>query len=211
MAIYYEDYIPRPRLTALNACASFLEGTACKQSYRPTDNAYVFLFEGKEPIGVAWNMNVPARLSVPMRADGLKAFDMMGNPLPVSAEGTGAAVEIPAERPVFLRATGDAESLKKAIAAAQAKDVDTVVVAANPTAGGIEAKVTSRSSGPQDGVVEVVPASGSAPAAQHFQSLGPGESKTFTFALPSKGAAGEVRVRVGNRRMQEVKAPLAGK
>ncbi len=212
-AIYYEDYVPRPRLTALNACASFLEGATCRQSYRPSDNAYAFLFEGAEPTGVVWNMNVPALLILPIAPGRLKAFDMMGNAMEVGSDKGGALLDIPAERPIFLRCgTGDAGALKKAIEKLESQNRDTVLVTEKPTAAGIEVTVTGRSGGAQDGVVELVPAAGNAPAdwpaAQHFQSLGLDASKSFTFVLTRKGAAGEVRVRVGDRRMQEVRTYL---
>ena len=97
-AVYYENYIPRPRLAALAACASFLEGSKCQESHRPSENAYAYLFEGAQPVCVVWNMNAPARLTLPIAPDALQAFDMMGNSLPVAAEKDGAAVEIAAER-----------------------------------------------------------------------------------------------------------------
>ena len=105
---------------------------------------------------------------------------------------------------------GDAGLLKKAIAGLQVTDVEPVVVTASPSAGGVQVKVTNHSPKPQDGVVELMPATGAAPAAQHFHSLASGESASFSFALPAKGAAGQVRVRAGDRQMKEVKTPYPG-
>ena len=54
--IYYENYVPRPRLGALNACASFVEGNTYQKSYTPTGtNIYANLFKGNNAVCVIWN------------------------------------------------------------------------------------------------------------------------------------------------------------
>jgi hypothetical protein len=197
MTVFYEDYIPRPRLVALNACASLLEGTNCRKSYRPSDNAYLFLFGGKQTVCVVWNVNAPTRLSLPIRPDGIKAFDLMGNPVTVEARADGIEVQIPAERPIYLCGTGaDGAVWEKALAAAQVADLPPVVVESRQANGKLAVTVTNQSRTAQDGVVEVVPAG----AAQHFHSLAPGESRVLSFAQ-----SGEIRVRVGDRKIRELK------
>jgi hypothetical protein len=197
MQVFYEDYIPRARLTALNACASLLEGTNCRNSYRPSDNAYLFLFAGKQPVCVVWNMNAPTRLSLPIRPDGIKAFDLMGNPVPVEATADSLTVQIPAERPTYLAGGTDVAAWEKALAAVQVADLAPLAVEARHAGGKLAVTVTNQSPTAQDGIVEVVPAAG---AAQHFHSLAPGESRVLTFAQN-----GEIRVRVGDRLMREWK------
>jgi hypothetical protein len=208
--VFYENYIPRPRLAALDACASFIEGTTFRKAYRPSKNAYAFLFEGDMPVCVVWNMNAPTQLVLPGRPDSLRAFDMMGNALPI----VGSMVEIPAERPTYLRcAAGESEALTKALAAAKAIDAAAVAVTVRPAAGGrgIDVTVTGRAPVAQDGVVEVVPLAGGAPkvlpAPMHFHGLASGQSQTLTLPVRNLADIREVRVRVGDREMQEVKTP----
>ncbi len=197
MTVFYEDYIPRARLVALNACASLLEGTNCRRSYRPSNNAYLFLFARKQPVCVVWNMNAPTRLSLPIRPEGIEALDLMGNPLTVEAAADGLSVTIPAERPTYLcGGSADVAAWEKAMAAAQVADLVPVALAARQANGKLAVTVTNTSRTAQDGVVEVAPAG----AAQHFHSLAPGESRVLTFAQ-----SGEIRVRVGDREMREWK------
>jgi hypothetical protein len=208
-AIYYENYIPRPRLAALNTCASFLEESSCRESYRPSENAYAFVFEGTVPVGVVWNLNAPARVSLAMRPDAVQAFDMMGNALPVVAEKDSAVIQIPAERPAFLKCRAeDSALLMKAVAGMQVKDLDPVVMTARPIAGGVQVTLTGAASSPVDGALDLIPAAGKTPtgwpAAQHFQSLESGKSQEFQFTLPNGAAVGQLRVVCGNRRLQTV-------
>lgn len=197
MTVFYEDYIPRARLVALNACASLLEGVNCRKSYRPSNNAYLFLFGGKQSVCVVWNMNAPTRLSLPMRPEGIKAFDLMGNPMTVEAAADGIEVQIPAERPTYLCGGGaDVATWEKALAAAQVADLVPVAVEARQVNGKLAVTVTNQSRTAQDGVAEIAAAA----AAQHFHSLAPGESRVLTFAQN-----GEIRVRVGDREMRELK------
>jgi len=210
-AVYYENYIPRPHLTALNACASFLEGLKFRKSFQPGRNAQVHLYEGVKPTCVLWNMNMPARCVLPLPMDSVEAFDLMGNPVAIVAEKGGAAVELPTECPMYLRSrSGDAGALEKALAAAQWTDLSPVEVKARPVAGGMEVIVTSRSNALQDGVIEMAPSAGAAakdrPTQAFFHSLAPGESRTIKLAVPAGMGEGRLRVRIGDRLMHEVRA-----
>jgi hypothetical protein len=198
MTVFYEDYIPRARLVALNACAALLEGTTCRKSYRPSNNAYLFLFAGKQPVCVVWNLNSPTRLKLPILPDGIKAFDLMGNPVAVEAAADRLTVQIPAERPTYLcGGSADLAAWEKALAAAQVADLAPVALEARQANGKLAVTVTNQSRTAQDGVVEIVLAAG---VAQHFHSLAPGESRVLTFSQ-----SGEIRIRVGDREMREWK------
>jgi len=214
-AIYYENYIPRARLAALNTCASFLEGSSCRESYRPGEDAYAFLFEGTAPVGVVWNLNAPARVSLAMRPDAVQAFDMMGNALPVVGEKDSAVIQISAERPAFFKCRAeDAALLKKAVAGMQVKGLDPVVIKVTPVAGGVQVTLTGASPSPVDGVLDLIAAGSKEPtgwpAPQRFQSLASGKSQEFRFTLPDGAALGQVRVVCGNRRLQTVTVPYTG-
>ena len=145
-AVFYENYIPRPRLTALNACASFIEGLKYQESLNPDKSTYAHLLKGASAVCVAWNIKAPMRLSLPLPADKVKAFDTMGNPVQVAAEKDRSVVEFPLDRPIYLRCAGDDYALlKNAVAGAEVAYLDPVVVTANASGRGIEVKVTSRS------------------------------------------------------------------
>jgi hypothetical protein len=214
-AVFYEDYIPRPTLAALNACASFIEGLAWQKALNPKPGAYAHLYKGANAVCVAWSVNAPMRLTLPLPSDKFKAFDTMGNPLHAVAANDWTVVEFPADRPIYLQcAGGDYPLLEKAMADAEIAYLDPVIVTANASGRSIEVKVTNRSSTEQDGVVDLLSAAEKMPsgwpAAQHFLSLGPGDSKSFSFAAPDTSAVREVRVRVGDRQMLEVKAAVTG-
>jgi polysaccharide biosynthesis protein PslG len=211
-AIFYENYIPRPRLAALDACASFLEGAAYRKSCQPGKNTHAYLFEGSTPVAVVWNMNLPASLTLSVPSDAVQAFDLMGTPVPLLGSTEGIVVQLPTERPVYLRAkAGQYALLEKALADAKVREEEPVAVSVRPSADGVEVTVTCQSPAAQDGIVEVLPTTGVAPTAQQFDSLAPGENRSFAFTLSNKAAAGQVRVRVGNRQMREVTAALSGK
>jgi hypothetical protein len=166
-------------------------------------------------VGVVWNMNAPARVSLSMRPDAVQAFDMMGNALLVVAEKDSAVIQIPAERPAFLRCgAGDSALLKKAVAGMQVKDLDPVVITASPVVGGVQVTLTGASSSPVDGVLDLIPAASKTPTgwptAQRFQSLTLGKSQTFRFTLPNTAAVSQVRVVCGNRRLQTVTVRYSG-
>ncbi len=209
-AVFYENYIPRARLVALNACASFIEGHKYRKSFRPDKSTYAYLFDGPTAVGVVWNISAPVRLSLPLSSEKLRAFDTMGNALPLAAQKDQTTVECPVDCPIFLRCeSGDYALLEKALADARVEYVAPLAVKANATVGRIEVTMTNSSTAAADGVVDLVSAEEKPPAgwpvAQHFHSLAPGETKTFTFRLPEKSAAREVRVRVGDRQMQKLK------
>jgi hypothetical protein len=214
-AVFYEDYIPRAPLTALNACASFIEGLKYQKSVNPDTATYAHLYKGASAVCVAWNINAPMRLSLPLPADKVKAFDTMGNAVQVASEAGRAVVEFAVDRPAYLQcAADDYALLEKALTDAHVEYLDPVAVTCSASDRGLDVKVTNRSRTAQDGVVDLVSGEEKKPAgwptAQHFQSLGSGESKSFTFAMPEKTAAREVRVRVGDRQMQEVRVSVAG-
>jgi hypothetical protein len=213
--VFYEDYIPRPRLAALNACASFLEGTTYRRSFSSGKHACVHLFEGDAAVCVAWNLDAPARLLLPRPVESLRAFDLMGNEVPVAAGVRGMEVSLAAERPTYLRCrAADRAALEEALAAAKMVDLDAVAVTTRPTAGRVRVTLIGRSRIAQDGVVEVLPSAEAAPpgwpAPQHFHSLALEESRSFDFVLPVNATAREVLVRIGDRDMKELHAACSG-
>jgi hypothetical protein len=214
-AVFYEDYIPRPRLVALNTCASFLEGTTFRRAYRFDNQTYAYLFDGVEPVCVAWHLDATARLDLPIPASSIEAFDLMGNSLPLAASVEGS-LPLPADRPVYLRARvegGQASeryhALEIALAKARVTGTDPITVVTRLTAGPrLQVTITNNGHGLQDGVVELVsPAVAPQPATpQHFNSLAAGANVSFEFMLPEGHGRGEVRVRCGDHEMWEKRA-----
>jgi hypothetical protein len=94
------------------------------------------------------------------------------------------------------------------------QDKAPVAVTARASGRDITVTVTSQSQRAQDGVVEILPSADAAsegwPAPQHFCSLAPAESRSFSIALSGAAAARQVRVRVGDREMREVMAEVTG-
>lgn len=113
-SIFYGAYTPRPRLTALNAAASLIEGCSYKASFSQTPNqTFAHLFEGPgRSVAVIWNSNVAYNLSLKVtsaEAAAIQVFDTMGNEMmeslnPPVSDTEGLTVTSAAERPIFLSA-----------------------------------------------------------------------------------------------------------
>ena len=85
-SVTFGDYIPRPRLAALNACASFLEGLTYQKSYIPSGKTtYAYMFKGtSNGVCVMWNTDSAASVTLAIPASEISAFDTMGNAIPVT-------------------------------------------------------------------------------------------------------------------------------
>ncbi len=101
--VFFGDYVPRPRLAALNACASFIEGTTFQKTFNPDSNTFAHLFQGPNTgVCVFWNRVVPMQLTLPMDPTTVQAFDTMGNAIPITGTNT-STIQVAAERPTFLQ------------------------------------------------------------------------------------------------------------
>jgi hypothetical protein len=204
--IFYGDYVPRPRLGALAACASFIEGTTFKKTYNPDSNTYAHLFQGPSTgVCVFWNRVTPMQLILAINPSKLQAFDTMGNAIPITG-ATTSTVQVGVERPTFLQCNlADYSAMDTAVSGATVSAVCTVNVATTPIVGGVRVTLTGASPTPVDGIVDLIAAAGTTPkgwpAAQHFQGLALGQSQSYTFAVPAKAGISQVRVRCGDRRM----------
>jgi hypothetical protein len=214
MSVFFGNYVPRPRLAALAACASFIDGLTYQKSYNPASNntTYAHLYKGPDTgVCVIWNTAMAVNLSLPIDSSKVKAFDTMGNAIPIVGTTT-ATIPIPTERPAFIQcAVGDYSLLDSAISGMQITATSPVVITASPVVGGVQVTLTGASPTPVDGILDLIPAATTTPkgwpAAQHFDSLASGQSKSFRFTLPAKAAVSQMRVRAGDRRMLEVRGP----
>ncbi len=205
-SVTFGDYIPRPRLAALNACASFIEGTTFQKTHNPDSNTYAHMFKGTTTgVCAFWNTSTPMQLTLAISPSKLQAFDTMGNAIPITGTTT-STIQVAAQRPTYLQCNvGDYTAMDTAVSGATVTNVCTVNIAASPMAGGVRVTLTGASPTPVDGIVDLIAAASPTPkgwpAAQWFQGLTLGQSQSFTFMLPANAAASQVRVRCGNRRM----------
>ncbi len=220
MSVFFGNYVPRPRLAALNACASFIDGMPYQKSYTPTGtNTYAHLFKGTSAATcVVWNTCSGMTLTLAIAPGKIQAYDTMGNSLPVGSTNGGAAstVKIAVERPAFIQcAVGDYNTLDTALTGMQVTGLSPVSVVATPVVGGVQVTLTGVSQAAVDGIVSLIPAATPTPAgwpaAQHFQSLALGKSVSFRFALPSKAAVKSVQVVAGNLRLATFTFPYSGR
>jgi hypothetical protein len=87
-SIFYGGYVPRPRLVALNAVASLLEGHTYSRSFTQVANTFVHLFESSEScVAALWTNSTAVDLTLPFDATKLSAFDTMANPLTLRGSG----------------------------------------------------------------------------------------------------------------------------
>jgi hypothetical protein len=214
--VFYEDYIPRPRLVALNACASFLENTVFRRVCLLDRQTYAYFFGGPEPVCVLWHLDTTANVVLPLSENSILPFDLWGNGLrPLGGSGAKHLV-LEAGQPVYLRARGDqahgagrTQTLENAVARARVSVAAPMSVTVRTIAGPrLEVVVTNNTRREQDGVVELLaPAGAAQPAPKHFDSLAAGASISFSFALPEGHGRGEVRVRCGDHEIWETKTP----
>ena len=64
-SVTFGSYIPRPRLAALAACASFIEGTTFQKTYNPDSNTFAHMFKGTTTgVCAFWNTSTPMQLTL---------------------------------------------------------------------------------------------------------------------------------------------------
>jgi hypothetical protein len=205
-AVTYGNYIPRARLTALAACASFIEGTTFQKTYNPDGNTWAHMFKGTTTGVIAfWNTSTPMNLTLAISPSKLQAFDTMGNAIPITG-ATTSTIQVAMQRPTYLQcAIADYSALNTALSTAQVANVPMVNVATTPVVGGVRVTLTGASPTPVDGIVDLIAAAGTTPkgwpTAQWFSGLAMGQSQSLTFVVPAKAGIGQVRVRCGDRRM----------
>ena len=120
-AVFYENYIPRPRLVALNGLARLLEGRRVtgRADLGEETLACVLLDGDAGPAAAVWGLAGDIALALPA-GQGLAVRDMLYNPL-LNA-GTDAVLTAPLRdgRPVYITATGmDASRLVEVLKSAQ--------------------------------------------------------------------------------------------
>jgi hypothetical protein len=218
-SIFYGNYAPRPRLAALNACASFIDGVPCQKSYTPSGaNTYGYMFMGTSTATcVIWNSVSAMTLTLAIAPSKLQVFDTMGNAVTVGSANGGASstIQLAAEYPAYIQcAIGDYSTLDSALSGMQVTSLSPISVAATPVVGGVQVTITGVSPAPVDGIVSLLPTASKTPngwpPAQRFQGLALGQSTTLRFTVPNRAGIASVQVLVGNRQLATFTFPYVG-
>ena len=197
-AVFYEDYVPRPRLVALNGLASRLEGATCRESLKLGDNAVAYVFQkGRDAVAVMWDLTWPVALHASSVPGDLRIVDMMGNIRTQIRRGAEADVSLRRMLPVYLVFTNTkvndaAECLRSAKLTEEAfGDIEIT----KSGAGSITVRITSRAPGVLDAAITVScrPPLKLERARQFVYDMKPGDPRVTTFRYePDTDAAPRV-------------------
>jgi hypothetical protein len=200
--VFYEDYIPRPRLIALNGLARLLEGRKVTGCVDLCDGqvACVFLDGEAGPAAAVWNLSDALRLRLPTGGR-VTATDMLGNGL---GEADASSVLLEDGRPIYLTTTAlSAKNLEDGLRRAEASPAGArfpLEAAALKTADGrLEVRVRNATGQNLDARVRVAcPALFTAPPeAVQIADLPPRSTHTISLTPDRRPEAGaEVQVTV---------------
>ncbi len=207
-AVYYEDYIARPRLVALNGLARLLQGREVKGRLPLAEGrvAGVLLDGPAGPAAAVWNLRDSLTLTVAGR--GLEAADMLCNPLPSSGEKQ--ALSLRQGRPVYVLGKGMAlaalqERLRRAVVST-ADELPLEVTLAADGAERLQITVKNTSDQSLDADVQVsAPAQHAGAPPVEIRDLMPGTTSTASVAIkPVAGSKYDVRVTLGGVELRQV-------
>ena len=157
-AVFYEDYVPRPRLVALNGLASRLEGAVFHTSLKLGDDAEAYVFQkGQDAVAVVWGRAWPVALHASSVQPEVKVIDMMGNVRSHVRGGAEMDVSLRPTLPVYLvytsaKARHVAECLRNMNLTEEAF---AEIGIAGSGADAIAVRITSRAPGALDALVTV--------------------------------------------------------
>jgi hypothetical protein len=191
MGLFKPGYIPRAAAVSYAVCASMLEDTVLVEDLYP-HSRYIYgaLFKRQDGRKVAVVWTTAGRGTLRMRVgQGVKAFDMMGNPV-------GRVVKDVLEAPIsdevlYLTSDGDQAVFLGNLKAAEISGIDPVSVfvkpftAPIPQTASINVQVTNEMNAPVSGEVMVKPPKGWTMAKDRleFGPLQPGASTVLSFPV----------------------------
>jgi hypothetical protein len=204
--VYYENYVPRPRLVALDGLARLLKGRHITGRTTLGDGKVAcVLLDGESGAAAAlWNLDDGTSVNLPADA-GATPADMLCNPMPADAAREPIVLE--QGRPVYLlTSTPGVEKLRAALQKAEVSLRAPADVAVTRTADGkLQVALKSRAATDVDLRVTVSAPDlfTSAPAPVGVADLAPGETRTLTLAPDKAPAAGtdvpvSVKIEFGN-------------
>ena len=198
-AVFYENYVPRPRLVALNGLARVLNGRSITGRMDLGDGQIAcVLMDGEAGAAAAlWNLGGP--MTVRLAADVEASWvDMLANPLETD---TPAGAMLQLGRPIYLLTDRPGEEALKTVLRQADVNVHpvTAVAVRRAAGGGLEVEVRNEGARPLDLRV-AVKAPGLFPGGADpvgIADLSPQGTQTVTFEPGSVPAAGtEVAVTV---------------
>ncbi len=190
-AVFYEDYVPRPRLVALNGLARVLKGRRVTGRTELGDGKVAcVLMDGEAGAAAAlWNLDETMTVRLPAGTTVTWA-DMLGNPM--AAEAPAGPVELRLGRPVYvLTNKPGAELLTEMLGRADVTPRMPVAVAATRAADGkLEVALSNEDVQNVDLRLRVVAADlfATPPQPVGMADLAPGETRTAAFQ-PDKAPA----------------------
>ncbi|MHA1574330.1 MAG: LamG-like jellyroll fold domain-containing protein [Alphaproteobacteria bacterium] len=185
-AVFYEDYVPRPRLVALNSMASQLEGAKFHKRIDLGDNVVICVFEkGDGSVAVVWNVRRPAVVNVaPLPAD-VEVLDMMGNKFREMQAGDALRLSLSRQFPVYLHFAGaEAERAAAALSNARAEDAPLWDVSLSKGKGAtVDVRLRNLTTRNLDALVRIAcePALKFEQPSRFVLEVAPGETRTVTF------------------------------
>jgi hypothetical protein len=194
-AVFYEDYVPRPRLIALNGLARLLDGRKVTGRADLCDGqvACVFLDGDAGPAAAVWDLGQSLTVTLPAMR-GITACDMLDNPL---KEASDPSLHLEEGRPVYLVSRGlSAEELKSVLQRSKASPASgrfPLDATAGKTADGrLEVRVTNKTGEGLDARVSVACPElfAAPPAAVQLPDFPAHAAHVLTLAPDRKPAAG---------------------
>jgi hypothetical protein len=185
--VFYEDYVPRPRLVALNGLASQLEGARFQEQLKLGEQAVAHVFHrGEDAVVAAWDLARPVTLSLPSLPTDVRIIDMMGNIRDHSGPGEVLKVRLRRQFLVYLVFEGAtaAEATQCMSRAVAAEDPFAhIEIAKADGAGAVDVRITNQLPTTLDAVVTVScrPPLNFERVREFVHDLAPGKSVNFTF------------------------------
>eukprot|EP01052_Picozoa_sp_SAG31_P028097 SAG31_NODE_2682_length_5257_cov_9.066693_6_plen_375_part_00 len=215
--VFYGLYIPRPRLLALNAAASLLEGLQYSKSFTEITSTFVHLFANRTTgatVAAIWSNETALEVTLPLSIAALQAYNTLANPSAslLTSHSNNTVISVPADRPIFIEITAESASdFEAAMASMSVKPTFPGKVEAKMMQEGLVVQVTltGESSTPLDGVVDFGDGTeeNDGATSKHFHSLARGSKVTLSLTVPLSRSdmvvapPTEIRVRVGDRRI----------
>lgn len=214
--VFYEDYVPRPRLVALNGLARLLDGRKVTGRLAlPTESIACVMLEGQSGAAAAlWNLQEPLSLIL-KDAKELRSCDLFLNPT-TEAPADKLVVQLQEGRPAYLLAPGlSAEELAGKLKAATVSGLEELPLDLSLRPAGpdrLEVQVRNTGTKPLDVDLQgeaagLLPGPGGQ-TAWKIRDLPHGEVWTTTLGLAAKPVAGRrypvhVACTVGGARLRQ--------
>ena len=192
-AVFRENYVPRPRLVALNGLARMLKGRRVtgRMELGQGEVACVLMDWQAGPAAAMWDLRGPATVQLP-NSEGVLIADMLGNP--ITDQTATMATELRLGRPVCMSAPElSADGFAQLLRGAEVKAIFPVRVAAERDGDGTVLLTVENFGASNVDVRASVTADGlfaAPPAPSVILDLAPQQVRTVTLHPDKQPAAG---------------------